>query len=223
MCVRPSAAGSLLSASVPLLVLPRWATEAAAELAQLPIAAAVAGFDAAAFLQQIGFVLHSVEWLQQQGGGEGQLEAAAACRLRRLARQLATCCTSNNWNATARLLLPALGVSAALSATAGSKAAAASKDHDGKSGDEGTDAGGAVAPNSAEEQREVELLLGQMGVDDDDDEEEAGQQPGQDEQQGQPVLPRVAAQLSDWFWAGCNLAAGMAGVAFLLRSCNAPV
>ena len=209
----PVAAGPLLSASVPLLVLPAAATAAAAELRRLRLSAVTGGYGAAPLLQHLGFLLHAAEWQQQ-------VEAAAARRVRRLARRLAAFCVSNSWLATARLLLPALAVVGAGEGTGGSSKGPAPV----KAGAPGADpeaaaaaAAASSANDSAEEQQEVSELLRRLSRQEEQLEEEGA--PQLRPQGPVPSQPAQAAiHLADWFWAGCKMAAGMASMALFLRN-----
>lgn len=196
-------------------MLPSWAAEAADELAELPSTAEAGGFDATSFLQHMGFLLHTAE--QQSEPGARPLESPAVQRVTRLARHLAAMCAAHDWLATARLLLPALGLGGSSSGSSNSAAAAA-----GRAGKHGWAAAAVEAAlrgsksASDAEQAQLQALLARLTL------QEA-------EEEGQP-LPRqlgapqwglraeLADQLADWFWAGANVAAGAACLALLLRS-----
>ncbi|KAL4452785.1 hypothetical protein ABPG75_008447 [Micractinium tetrahymenae] len=216
------AQGPLLSRSLPLLVLPRWAGAAASELRQAAQHAADGGWSAAGLLQHLGFLLHTAEWQQCS---QGALEPEAARRVHRFARQLASFCIARGWHATASLLLPALAVHGPEDHEAAASAAAA------KQGDAiaipptppavAAEEAAAALGLPAEERQELRRLLGQIA----EQQGAAGHdgQPWEEDgpaAEGQPadLRARLAKQLPDWFWTGCNLAACMAGLALVLRS-----
>ena len=184
-----------------------------AELRQLRLAAVTGGYSAAPFLQHLGFLLHAAEWQQQ-------MEAAAARRVRRLARRLAAFCVSKSWLATARLLLPALAVVGADGASGAGRKGSASTKAGGLGADPGATAlaAAAAAPanDSAEEQQEVSELLRRLSRQEEQLEQEAPQRRPQAPAPAEH--PQEATHLADWFWAGCKILAGMASMALLPRN-----
>ena len=199
-------AGALLSAAAPLLLLPSWAAGAAAELAALPAADTVAGLDSAAFLRTLGFLLHTAE--QQAQPGAQPLPLAAAQRVTALARRLGIACAARGWQATPRLLLPAMGLG---SSGAGSAAASSSS---AKAPAPGGPAAAAVAASKCagqDEQDALAALLTALEVQDDGQEAADSEQP-------RSLRAAAAAQAADWLWAGANLAAGVASLVLLVRN-----
>ncbi len=203
-----TAAGPLLSRAVPLLVLPVAAEAAAAELA-----AGLSGLppsEAASLLLHLGFAMQAAE----QGP---RLQPAAVQRVSRLACALALFCAERGWVSTARLLLPAIAL-AAQPAEGSSRitlrAAASGKDDLPGCSAAAAAAGLRVCKGVAPDQQErLTLMLARMAAKDAEDAEAAQQQQQQQQAPAQPASP-----LSDWFWVGCNLAAGAAAVVLLVRN-----
>lgn len=197
----------MLSAATPLLLLPSWAEDAAAELASLAGADIMAGLDAAAFLRNTGFLLHTAE--RQAQPHAQPLHPAAAQRVTGLARQLGIACASRGWMATACLLVPAMGLGREAADAGASSSNAASKGH--APGSVAAAAAMAASKGASEEEREaLGTLLASLALQD-EDEDEGGQGCAT------PQRSLRAEMAADWFWAGANLAAGAASLALLLR------
>lgn len=202
-------AGPLLSCAEPLLVLPAAAPAAADELAAG--LASLPRSEATALLRHLGFAMQMAE----QGL---RLQPAAVQRVSRLACDLALACGERGWVSAARLLLPAIALAAA-------PAESSSRSSQGlAAGGKGSLLGCSTAAAAAglhackgvapDQQERLHLLLARMAANDAED----AARP----QQAQPWQPATRAQpaacLADWFWAGCNLAAGAATLVMLLRN-----
>ena len=204
-----TAAGSLLSRAVPLLVLP-----AAAEAAAKELAAGLAGLppsEAASLLLHLGFAMQAAE----QGA---RLQPAAVQRVSRLACALALFCGERGWVSAARLLLPAIALAAQPaegSSHSTLRVAASCKDDlpgcSAAAAAAGLRACKGVAPD---QQERLSLMLARMAAKDAEDAEDA--EAAQQQQQQAPA--QLVSPLSDWFWVGCNLAAGAAAVVLLVRN-----
>lgn len=199
-------AGPLLSCAEPLLVLPAAASAAADELA-----AGLAGLprsEAAALLQHLGFAM-------QMAVQAPRLQPAAVQRVSRLACDLALACGELGWVNAARLLLPAIALAAA--PAEGSSRSSQGLAAGGKDSLMGCSTAAAATGMQAckgmapDQQGRLQLLLARMAA----NEAEDAARP-QQEQHAARAQP--ADRLADWFWTGCNLAAGAATLVMLLRN-----
>ncbi|PRW61318.1 squamosa promoter binding [Chlorella sorokiniana] len=201
LCELETAAGPLLSRAVPLLVLPPTASAAADELA-----AGLAGLppsEAASLLLHLGFAMQAAELAPR-------LQEAAVQRVSRLACALALACGERSWVSAARLLLPAIAL--AVQPGEGCSCNTHGQAAGGKDGQPACSVADAMAGlrackgMAADQQQRLDLLLARMAAQ--ESEEAVTPQQAQQAQHAAPARP--AARLSDWFWAGCNLAAGAA-------------
>lgn len=209
----PCLAGPVLSAATPLLVLPWWAGAAAQELACLSSVGAAGGLEPAAFLQHLGFLLHTAEASRQPGAPP--LHPVAAERAARLSRRISLACDAHGWLATARLLLPTLAIGSSASAPG---SASRSPGKASPLADEPALVAVVRSSKSASpaEQEQLEAMLGRLALA--EEQEEAAAAAAEAAPRPLDVRAELAAQLSDWFWTGCNLAAGLASATLLVRN-----
>lgn len=211
---RLRAAGALLSQAAPLLVLPSSATAAVAELG-----AGLEGMqsgDVAGLVRRLGFLMQAAEQAPPH-------EAAAAQRVGQLARTLALACGEHGWLATAHLLLPAMALGGEPSgSSAGSSSAAQSGKGEGRAPPRpGTAAAAALHASKGaapEEQERLELLLARLAALDADEAAAAAAAEQHELHEPRGLRGLLAAHAADWFWTGCNLAAGAASLALLFRN-----